>query len=284
MAQPAVRTSTRKQRDAITPEKTAPEEMCSSKVSKANQNASVAAPGECVAGAVQSSPKLKQIVYDKLLRAIVQGRLDLGEPLSENDLARALNLSKAPIRESLGELRVRGLVEVVQRSGTYVFSPTADQIAQLCDYRALLETNALVISSRREPKALVETLRHIVTRMKEAQLHQDLFANNELDKQFHMTLIRLSGNRYLTESYEHIGLTVEALRYRVMSTSLYHSKVQEEHARLVELIAGGQIAKAARLLEQHIQRVRRVQSEAEWGGGRLKRKDYRFRNYAEILI
>jgi DNA-binding GntR family transcriptional regulator len=77
---------------------------------------------------------------------------------------------------------------------------------------------------------------------------------------------------------------VEALRYRVMSTSLYHSKVQEEHARLVELIAGGQIAKAARLLEQHIQRVRRVQSEAEWGGGRLKRKDYRFRNYAEILI
>ena len=284
MAQPAVRSSTRKQANTATPNKTTPVAPCGSKLSKAKQNASAVAPGEGGASAVENTPKLKQIAYDKLLRAIVQGRLDLGEPLSENDLARALNLSKAPIRESLGELRLRGLVEVVQRSGTYVFSPTADQIAQLCDYRALLETNALVISFRREPKTLVATLRHIVTRMKQAQLNQDFFANNELDKQFHMTLIRLSGNRYLTESYEHIGLTVEALRYRVMNTSLYHSKVQEEHARLVELIASGQIAKAARLLEQHIQRVSRVQSEAEWGGGRLKRKDYRFRNYAEILI
>ena len=230
------------------------------------------------------SPKLTQMVYDKLLRAIVQGRLDLGEPLSENDLARALNLSKAPIRESLGELRVRGLVEVVPRSGSYVFSPTPDQIAELCDYRALLETNALAISVKREPKALVTTLRRIVTCMKEAHRADDMSANNELDKQFHMTLIRLSGNRYLTESYEHIGLTVEALRYRVMSTSLYRSKVQEEHARLVDLIASNQIARASRVLESHIQRVKRVQSKAEWGSGRLKRKDYHFRDYADILI
>lgn len=230
------------------------------------------------------SPKLTQMVYDKLLRAIVQGRLDLGEPLSENDLARALNLSKAPIRESLGELRVRGLVEVVPRSGSYVFSPTPDQIAELCDYRALLETNALAISVKREPKALVTTLRRIVACMKEAHRADDMSANNELDKQFHMTLIRLSGNRYLTESYEHIGLTVEALRYRVMSTSLYRSKVQEEHARLVDLIASNQIARASRVLESHIQRVKRVQSKAEWGSGRLKRKDYHFRDYADILI
>ena len=230
------------------------------------------------------SPKLTQMVYGKLLRAIVQGRLDLGEPLSENDLARALNLSKAPIRESLSELRVRGLVEVVPRSGSYVFSPTPEQIAELCDYRSLLETNALHISMKREPKALVATLRRIVLRMREAHRDNDVFAGNELDKQFHMSIIQLSRNRYLCESYEHIDLTVEALRYRIMSTSLYRSKVQEEHAHITELLAGNQLARATRVLESHIQRVKRVQSKAEWGSGRLKRKDYRFRDYAEILL
>lgn len=232
----------------------------------------------------EPSPKLTHTAYDKLLRAIVQGRLDLGEPLSENEIARALNLSKAPIRESLGELRLRGLVEVIPRSGSYVFSPTAKQISELCDYRALLETNALRISMQREPKALVTTLRRIVANMKAANRNEDQVVTNDLDKEFHMSIIWLSGNRYLTESYEHIGLTVEALRYRVMSSSLYRSKVHEEHARLVDLIATKQLARASRVLESHIQRVIQVQSTADWGSGRLKRKDYRFRDYSKILL
>ena len=232
----------------------------------------------------EPSPKLTQMAYDKLLRAIVQGRLDLGEPLSENEIARALNLSKAPIRESLGELRLRGLVEVIPRSGSYVFSPTAQQVTELCDYRALLETNALRISMKRDLKALVVALRRIVVRMEAAHREEDQVATNELDKEFHMAIIRTSENRYLTESYEHIGLTVEALRYRVMSTSLYRSKVQEEHARLTDLIAKNQLARASRILESHIQRVRRVQGTAEWGPGRLKRKDYHFRDYSTILL
>lgn len=51
--------------------------------------------------------KFAQIAYEKILNAIVYGHLDLGEPLSENDLARALGVSKAPIRESLNELRLK---------------------------------------------------------------------------------------------------------------------------------------------------------------------------------
>lgn len=228
--------------------------------------------------------KLTQLAYERLLRAIVQGRLDLGEPLSENDLAQAMNLSKAPIRESLGELRLRGLVEVIPRSGSYVFSPTAEQIAELCDYRILLEINALRISINRDAKALVTELRRILAAMEAAQRNGDPLTINELDKKFHMAIIRHGKNRYLTESYEHIGLTVEALRYRVMSTSQYRNRVHEEHVRFVDLLAKGQIAMATRVLEKHIQRVKRVQSTAEWGPGRLRRKDYRFRDYSEILL
>lgn len=230
------------------------------------------------------SPKLTQMAYGKLLSAIVQGRLDFGEPLSENDLACALKLSKAPIRESLKELRLRGLVEVVPRSGSYVFSPTAEQIAELCDYRTLLESNALRISMERHPKALVGGLKQIVSQMKDALRSGDILRTNELDKEFHMSIILRSDNRYLTESYENIGLTVEALRYRVMSTSLYRGKVQDEHTKIVDLLAEQQVAKAVRVLQSHIQRVKRIQSTAEWGTGRLPRRDFRSRDFSEILI
>src|SRR5579864_5851270 len=62
---------------------------------------------------------LARIAYERIRRAIVWGRLDLGEPLSEQELADALNMSKAPVRIALTELRVRGLVITVPRSGTY---------------------------------------------------------------------------------------------------------------------------------------------------------------------
>ena len=223
------------------------------------------------------------MAYEKLLRAIVQGRLDFGEPLSENDLACALKLSKAPVRESLNELRLRGLVEVVPRSGSYVFSPTAEQIGELCDYRTLLESNALRISMDRHPRTLLKTLKGIVARMRLALSHGDVKLGNDLDKKFHMSIIASSDNRYLTESYEHISLTVEALRCRVMSTSLYRSRVQDEHAKIVNLLADGQISKAVRVLENHVQRVKRIQSTAEWGPSRLPRRNYRFRDYSEIF-
>ncbi len=59
---------------------------------------------------------LTKAAYDRIRDAIVYGPLDLGEPLSENALATALGMSKAPIRAAMHELRVRGLVHVVPHS------------------------------------------------------------------------------------------------------------------------------------------------------------------------
>ena len=73
-------------------------------------------------------PRLTQVAYERILKAIVYGRLDLGEPLSENDLAKALGVSKAPVRQSLNELRMKGLVVVIPQSGSYVFSPPAKRL------------------------------------------------------------------------------------------------------------------------------------------------------------
>ena len=230
------------------------------------------------------APKLTSIAYDKLLRAIVEGRLDLGEPLSENDLARALKLSKAPVRESLGELRLRGLVEVVPQSGSYVFSPTPDQIEELCDYRTLLETAALRLSMELDPKCLVADLKRVLLAMKSAGRRDDLNETKRLDSEFHLAILHHSRNRYLIQSYEQIGLTVAALRYRFINTSASRHKAHEEHAGLVQMLEAGEVARAIRLLERHIREAKRMQRVAGWRGGRLKRRDYRFRNYSEILL
>ena len=81
--------------------------------------------------------------FDRIRDAIVSGGLEFGEPLSETQIARALGMSKAPVRAAFIELRDKGLVTVVPQSGTYVFSPTADDVKTMSEFRALLENQAL---------------------------------------------------------------------------------------------------------------------------------------------
>ena len=227
--------------------------------------------------------KLARVVYEKILKAIVYGRLDLGEPLSENDLAKALGVSKAPIRESLNELRLKGLVLVVPQSGSYVFSPTRHQIQELCDFRGLLEERALRLSMENNPKAFLASLRKITREMKKADKSADRLQSNVLDTEFHQSFFHHCGNQYLVLSYANIRHSIEALRYRFMHTSIYRSKVFEEHQKMIEFLASGNINKAVGILLDHISRTKRFQAEVTWSTGRLRRKDYKFRDYTDIF-
>ena len=227
--------------------------------------------------------KLTHVVYEKILKAIVYGKLDLGEPLSENDLAKALGVSKAPIRESLNELRLKGLVLVVPQSGSYVFSPTRDQIQELCDFRSLLEERALRLSMENNAKSFLVSLRKIEREIKKAHKSADRLQSNMLDTDFHQAFFQHCGNQYLCQSYATIRHSIEALRYRFMNTSIYRSKVFEEHQRIVEQLALGNTNRAVSILLDHISRTKRFQAEVTWSTGRLRRKDYKFRDYTDIF-
>lgn len=225
---------------------------------------------------------LTQRAYERIRDAIVYGPLDLGEPLSEGALARALGMSKAPVRAAMSELRVKGLVQVVAHSGTYVFSPTKEEIEELCDFRTLLEVQALRASMVLAPAALVAGLHDVVARMRAAdQTARD--AGRRLDSAFHQLFITHCGNRYLSDAYATIGHQVEALRHRFMDTTVFRQKAFAEHVEILTLLDGSQVTRAVRVLEDHIARTRQFQSAVTWTIGRSRRRDYKFRSHEEIF-
>lgn len=226
---------------------------------------------------------LTRIAYEKIRAAIVYGRLDLGEALSENGLAKGLNVSKAPVRGALGELRLNGLVEIVPQSGTYVFTPTAEQIEQLCDFRFLLESTALRRSMASRRDELVASLRQIVEQMDAAIAHDNIFEFKRCDTEFHQAFIKYCDNPYLVAAYANIQHIVEALRYRFMDTTVYRNKALDEHRRILALLTEGKLGKAIEILAAHIARTRQFQANVRWPEGRARRKDYNFRHYAEVF-
>ena len=227
---------------------------------------------------------LTQIAYDKISSAIVYGRLDLGEPLSEAELAKALNVSKSPVRNAINELKARGLVEIIPQSGTYVFTPTPAMIGQLSEFRFLLEESALRRAMERDPSALLGDMRNIIAGMQSAWASSNAMEVKKCDTEFHWCFIRHAGNSYLTAAYSDISPLIEALRYRFMDTVTYRNKAFEEHQKIVELLLDDKVDKVIKVLRDHVERTKEFQSNVQWSSGRSQRKLYRARDYSKILF
>lgn len=228
-------------------------------------------------------PNMSQSAFARIRDAIVTGRLDFGEPLSESSLSSALGMSKAPVRTALMDLQSIGLVRIVPMSGSYVASPGRDEVIELCDHRLLLERQALLEGTARAGEAMARELEGYAEGMKQALQHNDVFRAKILDGKYHACFFRHAGNRYLSASYEAIRSMIEALRFRFMDTAIYRSRAHEEHEQMVAAIRAGDTGRLMRLIEVHINRTKDYQSGITWQPERLTRKDYKSRNYAEVF-
>ena len=112
---------------------------------------------------------LKEIAAERIREAIVEGRLKMGESLSENFLAQNLQVSKTPIREALSLLNMEGLVNIVPQKGTFVFSMEKPEIIELCELRFALESLALRYSHERNREPFLKDLERLFKLMRKNQ-------------------------------------------------------------------------------------------------------------------
>jgi DNA-binding GntR family transcriptional regulator len=202
-----------------------------------------------------NSRPLKGRIADVIRSRIIVGALDLGARLSDKDLATELQTSRTPVREALLQLQSEGLVVVRPRSGTFVFDLSVEDLRQICELRGLFESGAVRMGMAHGSDRMVTAL---ATRVAEAAIALDAgdFAACEaLDTAFHETLIELSGNRYLIESYRTISDKVRALRSRLPQMRERIANAIAQHRRIVDLVAVGRVDAAADELAQHVRNV-----------------------------
>ena len=72
-------------------------------------------------------------------QAILDGRLEPGSPLKEQQLAHELGISRTPVREALLMLQAEGLIVTTPNRSAVVREHDADDLKDLYQLRALLE-------------------------------------------------------------------------------------------------------------------------------------------------
>ncbi|SFT56153.1 GntR family transcriptional regulator [Mesorhizobium sp. YR577] len=226
----------------------------------------------------KSEPGLAVTIADKIRVAIVDAEFEFGENLSEDTLATAFEVSRTPVREALNLLQVEGLVNIVPKSGTYVFTPTLEDIAELCDYRTGLEQQAIALTPASDIAETILYLQKQLSVMTNAVAAEDMQAYGRADTEFHLAFFHSCGNRYLQQAYNMILGRVAALRtHLAIRAEGEPDRSFKDHATMIELLADDKRDELATMLQAHILRTKDnyinafVRFAADRGNGRTAR-------------
>lgn len=84
-----------------------------------------------------------QQVYDYVRNQIIKKQLFPGTQIIEEDLAFAMQTSRATVRNALSQLHYEGLADMIPNRGAFVAKPTPADMENVYALRRILEVEAL---------------------------------------------------------------------------------------------------------------------------------------------
>lgn len=174
---------------------------------------------------------LKDRAYQNIKFQIIRGNLRPGTRLLEEELAKAMSISRAPIREAFNKLEKEGFVTTIPRKGTAVSNVTTEIIEDIFEIRETLETLAVKKSLG---KIFIDELEKVGDNFKEF-INKSENAENRiqylvLDKEFHDLLSQNCGNKKLIELLANLQEQIHWLRNISLKRTTFSGTVREHLA------------------------------------------------------
>jgi DNA-binding GntR family transcriptional regulator len=191
-------------------------------------------------------------VYQALLDKIVSGQFEFGAPLRPDAIARKLSVSTTPVREALHRLESSNLVVKHPNQGWVVRTFTKQQIRELYEFRAALESFSVRLACERRTDEDVSGLRAFQLIGERALANGDTNSYRVYNRDLHAAYCRAARNSYVSTVMGQVGLQSEMLSSKTIRMAGRPSRGIEEHARLTEFIASRDPSGAAALMEHHI--------------------------------
>ena len=197
---------------------------------------------------------LSQTVCSRLARAIIAGQFKPGSKISEPSLSEMLGVSRAPIREALIELELRGLVEFDATGRTRVPVLSPRDIDEIYTVRLMIDPVAASLAAQR---AKADTFKALEANMAATKSVKTLADVSRLDAEFHDKIVRASGNRRLVLCWnslrDQVGLWLAQMQLRHQSvTRSTRQETAEAHQTLLDAIRSGDPKKAAADAHTHV--------------------------------
>ncbi len=203
--------------------------------------------------APQRAPSLAEQTYQTLKRWIVEGDLEPGVALSENDLSRRFSISRSPLREAIRRLQEDGLLNASGPRGFTVPDLSVDLIRQVYGVRLALESAAAASASipESEVKAAGAKLRELGKEVKAGKF--DNFTRSDFE--FHDLFVQNCGNPMLVDHVDRIRGHVRRIANFAGQLAEHSRASYAEHVIIHEAMKTGDNLALRDAVEGHIKGV-----------------------------
>ena len=201
---------------------------------------------------------LGDVIFQKLRDAIIDGRLKPGQWLRQEALAQELGVSQMPVRDALKRLVAEGLAVRLPYKGVRVIEFSPQDIVDMCTVRLVLESLAVRFAtpliSTAELTRLEENLRQAALCTEQTQMAR----RRELNTDFHLSICRVSGHRYLIHQVESLWrwfpsvMLYEGMRRQEELSSARLELESREHTAILTALAAHEADQAVAATRQHI--------------------------------
>ncbi len=206
---------------------------------------------------VNSCKPLREIVFDTIRNAIINGDLKPGQRLMEVQLAQEMGVSRTPVRESIRKLELEGLVKMVARKGAYVTPLTIEDLEESMAVRRVLEGLAAELAAQNVTPEGVEALKKANQEFIDGLMEDDAQKVIQGDIHFHTALYRLSGNQKLYHITNQLREQMQRIRVEYVHRIDEKDHLIGQHEAIIEMVEKGRGEEAFKVAEEHIKLAER---------------------------
>lgn len=204
---------------------------------------------------------LRDVVFENLRSAILEGKLKSGQRLMEVQLAEQLGVSRTPVREAIRKLELEGLVVMLPRKGAYVANISVKDLMDVLEIRACLEGLGASLAAERRDEEDIKKLESIEKEFEEAVKTQNIEMLLKKDVEFHECIFEAANNKKLEKMINSIWEQVQ--RFRTTYVSDYNASLSllDEHQAILKAIKEANVVDAKKFAIEHIEKAEQFMLE-----------------------
>lgn len=197
---------------------------------------------------------LGQSVYENLREAIVEGTLVSESRVVETRFAKALGISRTPVREAMHKLEREGLLRQDPKGGFYVIGLAREDIEEAFGIRGVLESYAARLATIRhetgELAPLEEKLADYEVCLEQGRVDKLPGINTN----FHDLLYGLSRSPKLVKMINDIRAQIFRFRQVILRIDAMARISHKDHRLMMDAIRAREADRVERLVREHILR------------------------------
>lgn len=207
---------------------------------------------------VLERPNLRDHIYEILKKEIILRRIRPGEKINEEELAKSLQVSRTPVRETLLRLEHEGIVEIVPRRGAFVVSQSKQKVIDILQVREVLEGLVTRLATKNMDERMLNRLRNCLKKISSIKNNEDrVLRYPAADVEFHSILLEACGNDVLRNMMEIVNSHLQVIRLRTVVLPGRAKQTVREHYKILEAIEKGDALSAESMMRSHVESVRK---------------------------